>query len=56
MQRGIDSTLFNPEHRTRRDDTFVVGYVGRLSPEKNVRQFALLERALPVPAYPISAS
>jgi len=46
MQRGIDSTLFSPQRRTRQDETFVLGYVGRLSPEKNVRQFAALERTL----------
>ncbi len=44
MQRGIDTTLFNPQRRTRMDSDFVVGYVGRLSPEKNVRLLAALER------------
>jgi phosphatidylinositol alpha 1,6-mannosyltransferase len=34
MLRGIDTDLFAPQHRERRDDAFVIGYVGRLSPEK----------------------
>jgi glycosyltransferase involved in cell wall biosynthesis len=46
MQRGIDSQLFSPERRKRRDDAFVIGFVGRLSPEKNLRQFQALESAL----------
>lgn len=46
MGRGIDTDLFSPERRARSDRRFVVGYVGRLSPEKNVRFFADLERAL----------
>lgn len=46
MARGIDTRLFSPERRTRRDGDFVIGFVGRLSPEKNVRRLADLERAL----------
>jgi phosphatidylinositol alpha 1,6-mannosyltransferase len=46
MQRGIDCNLFHPGRRTRQDHRFVIGYVGRLSPEKNVRYFQTLERAL----------
>ena len=46
MARGIDTRLFSPERRTRRDTDFVIGFVGRLSPEKNVRQLATLERSL----------
>jgi len=43
MQRGVDTALFAPTRRTRPrgDDTLVLGYVGRLSVEKNV---ALLVR------------
>ena len=43
MQRGVDTEWFSPAHRTRRatDGTVVLGYVGRLSVEKNV---ALLSR------------
>ena len=46
MQRGIDTTLFSPARRTRSDGEFVIGFVGRLSPEKNVRMLAGLERSL----------
>lgn len=46
MGRGIDADLFSPTRRARSDRRFVIGYVGRLSPEKNVRLFADLERAL----------
>jgi glycosyltransferase involved in cell wall biosynthesis len=43
MQRGVDTTLFTPARRTRAasDGQIVLGYVGRLSVEKNV---ALLPR------------
>jgi glycosyltransferase involved in cell wall biosynthesis len=46
MARGIDTRLFSPARRTRRDRDFVIGFVGRLSPEKNVRLLAGLEREL----------
>lgn len=49
MRRGIDTELFSPERRTRPSDEkgeFVIGYVGRLSPEKDVRQLVELERKL----------
>jgi glycosyltransferase involved in cell wall biosynthesis len=46
MQRGIDTRKFSPHHRARRDGEFVIGFVGRLSPEKNVRMLAALERSL----------
>jgi phosphatidylinositol alpha 1,6-mannosyltransferase len=46
MQRGIDTNLFSPTRRTRTDGDFTIGFVGRLSPEKNVRQLADLEQAL----------
>jgi glycosyltransferase involved in cell wall biosynthesis len=46
MGRGIDTELFSPARRARSDRRFVIGYVGRLSPEKNVRFFADLERVL----------
>ena len=46
MQRGVDTTLYNPTRRTRRDDIFTIGHVGRLSPEKNVRVLAEIERGL----------
>lgn len=51
MSRGIDTHLFSPEHasplhRLRFDRDFVIGYVGRLSPEKNVRLLAEIEQSL----------
>lgn len=46
MQRGIDTRLFSPDRRTRTDTDFVIGFVGRLSPEKNVRMLAKLEAGL----------
>ena len=46
MRRGIDTDLFSPAKRDRSDGLFTLGYVGRLSPEKNVRFLAELERGL----------
>ncbi len=48
MQRGVDATLFSPVHRTRKeqDRTMVLGYVGRLSVEKNVALLVQVEREL----------
>ena len=46
MGRGIDTDLFSPAQRRRADDEFVIGYVGRLSSEKDVRVLAALEKRL----------
>jgi len=46
MTRGVDSAAFSPQHRRRTDNTFVIGYIGRLMPEKGVRFFARLESYL----------
>jgi glycosyltransferase involved in cell wall biosynthesis len=48
MQRGIDAEQFHPRHRTRPRLPSVVrlGFVGRLSTEKNVRFLAELEQQL----------
>src|SRR5271156_4581566 len=48
MQRGVDTEWFSPMHRTREagDGTVVLGYVGRLSVEKNVALLAKVEREL----------
>jgi len=48
MQRGVDTEWFSPAHRTRAADdaTIVLGYVGRLSVEKNVALLARVEREL----------
>jgi len=48
MQRGVDTIQFSPDHRTRAldDPTLILGYVGRLSVEKNVALLAEIERGL----------
>ena len=46
MQRGVDTEFFSPEKRTRSDRQLVIGYVGRLSPEKSVRTLRDVEQAL----------
>lgn len=46
MQRGVNTTLFSPTKRARQDAVFQIGYVGRLTPEKNVRMLAELESRL----------
>lgn len=44
--RGVDIDLFHPRRRTRTGKSFVLGYVGRLTPEKNVRLLARVEQAI----------
>jgi phosphatidylinositol alpha 1,6-mannosyltransferase len=46
MQPGIDTSLFAPLKRVYADGILRIGYVGQLSPEKNVRLLAELERTL----------
>jgi phosphatidylinositol alpha 1,6-mannosyltransferase len=48
MQRGVDTVQFSPNHRTRPadDNTLVLGYVGRLSVEKNVALLKQIESGL----------
>ncbi len=46
MSRGVDTQLFSPARRNRLDRTFRLGYVGRLTVEKNVRFLADLAQAL----------
>ena len=47
MQRGVDTELFDPARRTRgHDGKWVLGYVGRLSVEKNVALLPEVQRAL----------
>jgi glycosyltransferase involved in cell wall biosynthesis len=48
MQRGVDTSLFRPARRTRPDNDgdVVLGYVGRLSIEKNVSLLLRVEREL----------
>ena len=48
MQRGVDTHLFSPKHRDRQpgDDARVLGFVGRLSVEKNVALLVKVQREL----------
>jgi phosphatidylinositol alpha 1,6-mannosyltransferase len=48
MQRGVDTEMFSPVRRTREesDRAVVLGYVGRLSVEKNVSLLVRVEREL----------
>lgn len=46
MAHGVDAQAFSPRWRRRRSGPFCIGYVGRLTPEKNVRWFVELERHL----------
>jgi glycosyltransferase involved in cell wall biosynthesis len=48
MQRGVETQLFSPAHRDRQagDDAFVLGFVGRLSVEKNVALLAQVQQQL----------
>jgi phosphatidylinositol alpha 1,6-mannosyltransferase len=46
MPRGVDCEQFHPRYRTVRDGVFRLGYVGRVTPEKNVRFLLDIERAL----------
>ncbi len=46
MSHSVDTELFNPSFRDRQGGPFRIGYVGRLTPEKNVRWLANLEEML----------
>jgi glycosyltransferase involved in cell wall biosynthesis len=46
MYRGVDTELFDPRRRSRNESIFVIGYVGRLTVEKNIRFLVDLERGL----------
>jgi phosphatidylinositol alpha 1,6-mannosyltransferase len=46
MGRGIDTELFHPSRRTRTDPALVLGFVGRLMPEKNLRLLPAVAAAL----------
>lgn len=52
MGHGVDLELFHPEKRDRQvtqfsqAEPFIIGYVGRLSAEKNIRWLARLEQRL----------
>jgi glycosyltransferase involved in cell wall biosynthesis len=46
MPRGVDCELFNPQKRTVQDGVMRIGFAGRITPEKGVRLFQDIERAL----------
>jgi phosphatidylinositol alpha 1,6-mannosyltransferase len=46
MSRGVDTDLYTPSRRRRTDGRFRIGYVGRLTVEKNVRFLADCARLL----------
>ncbi len=48
MRRGVDTELFTPARRTRpaNDNSIVLGYVGRLSVEKNIELLPRVEAEL----------
>jgi phosphatidylinositol alpha 1,6-mannosyltransferase len=46
MSHSVNTEAFSPAFRERPAGPFRIGYVGRLTPEKNVRFFAQLERDL----------
>jgi phosphatidylinositol alpha 1,6-mannosyltransferase len=46
MRRGVDATMFTPEKRDAGQRPFTIGYVGRLSVEKNVRFLCEIEHGL----------
>jgi phosphatidylinositol alpha 1,6-mannosyltransferase len=46
MARGVDTNLFNPARRNRAGSPFTIGYVGRLTIEKNIGDLVEIERAL----------
>jgi phosphatidylinositol alpha 1,6-mannosyltransferase len=46
MYRGVDTELFTPARRNRKDSQFVIGFVGRLTVEKNIHFLAELEQSL----------
>jgi glycosyltransferase involved in cell wall biosynthesis len=52
MNRGVDTELFAPHRRDRHDAKFTVGYVGRLTTEKNIRFLAELEHAMENGGFP----
>jgi phosphatidylinositol alpha 1,6-mannosyltransferase len=46
MQRGVDAEHYSPAKRDVAEGPFTIGYVGRLSVEKNIRFLAEIEKAL----------
>ena len=58
MKRGVDTSVFSPVHRTlaprsaSSKDAFILGYVGRLSVEKNVALLPRIQLALDAAGVP----
>lgn len=46
MGRGVDTELFHPCKRARSEGHFTIGYVGRITSEKNVEALVEVERGL----------
>jgi glycosyltransferase involved in cell wall biosynthesis len=46
MSHSVDAAVFSPQFRDRDGGQFTIGYVGRLTAEKNVRRLAQLEQSL----------
>jgi phosphatidylinositol alpha 1,6-mannosyltransferase len=46
MSHSVDADVFSPQFRDRDGGPFTIGYVGRLTAEKNVRCLARLEQSL----------
>ena len=46
MAHGVDPEVYSPGRRSRESSSFCIGYVGRLTPEKNVRLLVELEQKL----------
>lgn len=46
LPHGVDTDFYSPSRHNRRTDSFCIGYVGRLTPEKSVRLFVELEQRL----------
>lgn len=46
MSHAVDTDAFSPKFRNRQGGPFQIGYVGRLTAEKNVRMLARLEQSL----------
>ena len=46
MSHSVDTAVFSPQFRDRDGGPFTIGYVGRLTAEKNVRRLAQLEHSL----------
>ena len=48
MPRGVDTELFSPAHRSRKpgNETILLGFVGRLSVEKNIARLVTVQNEL----------